>query len=81
MMSQGVRVDVTIVEELKNDGCFSPENIGQTRCLEVSREEIERRVWTSGGLLGTCFIWCKGFPLWHLVTGVTVIMVEVIWGE
>ena len=49
VMSQGVRVDVTIVEELKNDGCFSPENIGQTRCVEVSREGIERRVWTLGG--------------------------------
>ena len=42
---------------------------------------MERREWTSGELSGTCVIWCKGFPFWHLVKGVSLIKVEGIWGE
>ena len=26
-------------------------------------------------------IWCKGFPFWYLVTGVSGLRLEGIWGE
>ena len=54
-------------ENWKNDGYLSPENIGPASAIEVRSEIIERRVWKSGYLLGTCVIFCKGFPLWNLV--------------
>ena len=45
------------------------------------REGIERRLFTSGELLGTHVRWCEEFPLCHLVNGVMVIRVEGIWSK
>ena len=42
---------------------------------------IERRVWMSGELIGSCVIWYNGFPFWNLVTGFIGLKVDVIWGE
>ena len=74
-MAQGVRVKVNSVENQKNDGNLSPERIGHTRSAEGNSEGIEIRVRTSWKLLGTCTIWYKGLPLWHLVTRVMGIRV------
>ena len=68
-------------ENKNNDGDSSPENIVHMRSAEGRREGIDRRLWTSGELLGTCAIWYEGFQLWHLITGVMGLRVEGICGE
>ena len=45
-----------------NDGEFSPEKINRASNIKGRKGIIERRVWTSGELLGTCVVFCKGFP-------------------
>ena len=81
MKIQAWRDDSVRKDNQKNDGYFSPEKIDLESTIKIRTETIERRVWTSGDLLGTCVIWCKGFPFWNLVIGVSGLRVEVIWGE
>ena len=59
----------------KNNGEFSPENIDLVSATKGRKETIDRRIWISGEILRTCVIWCKGFPFWHFVTGVSGIRV------
>ena len=33
------------------------------------------------GTHGTCVIWSKGFPFWHLVNGVVGLKLEGVWVE
>ena len=52
-----------------------PENIDLERAIKGRKETIYIMLWTSGELLGTCVIWCKGFTLWHLVNDVSGVRV------
>ena len=55
-MSQEVRFKMNNAENRNNDEYLSSKNIGQKISKEGRRLGIERRVWTSGRLLGNCTI-------------------------
>ena len=52
-------------------------------CYEFRGKEYRYRKekWTKGGTNGTCVIWSKVFPFWHLLTGVVGLKLSGIWGE
>ena len=81
MKVQAWREESVSKDNRKNDGEFSSENIDLASSIKRIKETMDIRVWTSGELLATCVIWCKGFPFWNLVPGVRRLIVEVIWGD
>ena len=82
MMVRDQRDDSVRKDNRENDGEFYPEQIDWACTIKGIKEgTIERIEWMSGEISETYVIWCKGFPFWNLVTGVSRIRVELIWGE